>query len=188
MRSRPFDPRRLDVEAFAKEGGQLQGEWPLTALHRLTEAAHPQALPAAGDVAHWQARGISQPVRGALPQTWLEIEAGAHLSLVCQRCLGPVDTAIEAQRRFLFAPDEDAASRLDADSEDDVLAMTRALDLRTLVEDELLLALPLVPRHEVCPEPLPMAHDDEPAEEQPHPFAALASFKRRGPAGGRGPA
>ena len=34
-----------------------------------------------------------------------------------------------------------------------MLALSRALDLRELVEDELLLALPLVPRHEVCPEP-----------------------------------
>jgi uncharacterized protein len=182
MRSRPFDPRRLDVEAFAKEGGELQGEWPLTALDRLMDAAHPQALPTAGHVAHWQARGITQPVRGAPTQTWLEIEADTHLSLVCQRCLGPVDTAIAAQRRFLFASDENTAEQLDADSEDDVLAMTRALDLRTLVEDELLLGLPLVPRHDVCPEPLPLLHDDEPAEEQPHPFAALAALKRRGPA------
>ena len=183
MRSRPFDPRRLDVEAFAKEGGQLQGEWPLTTLHRLTDAAHAQALPAAGDVVRWRARGTSQPVRGALPQTWLEIEAETRLSLVCQRCLGPVGAPIQAQRRFLFAPDEDTAAQLDADSEDDVLAMTRALDLRTLVEDELLLALPLVPRHDVCPDPLPLVRDDELAEEQPHPFAALAAFKRRGPAG-----
>jgi uncharacterized protein len=36
-----------------------------------------------------------------------------------------------------------------------VLALEPALDLKELVEDELLLALPLVPRHEVCPEPLP---------------------------------
>ena len=68
------------------------------------------------------------------------------------------------------------------DSEDDVLALTRALDLRELVEDELLLALPIVPRHEVCPEPLPQPADDAaPAEPAPHPFAALAALKRTKP-------
>jgi uncharacterized protein len=76
-----------------------------------------------------------------------------------------------------------AAAELDADHEDDVLALNRSLDLRSLVEDELLLALPLVPRHDVCPEPLPLVDDDENAEpERANPFAVLAALKRGGPA------
>ena len=58
-----------------------------------------------------------------------------------------------------------------------MLALEPALDLQSLVEDELLLALPLVPRHEVCPEPLPL--EPEPAAPAAaHPFAALAALKR----------
>jgi uncharacterized protein len=181
MKTRPTDPRRLDVEAFAKDAGTAEGEWPLMSLARLVDAAHPDALPAASSVARWQASGESRPVRGGTPQTWLHLRAQARLSLVCQRCLGPVDTPLEAQRSFLFVPGEEAAAQLDADSEDDVLALTRALDLRELVEDELLLALPLVPRHELCPQPLPMEHGDASAEERPNPFAALATLKRGGP-------
>jgi uncharacterized protein len=56
-------------------------------------------------------------------------------------------------------------------------------DLHTLVEDELLLALPLVPMHSVCPTPVrlqvgeeALAADDVPPA---HPFAALAAFKDR---------
>ena len=45
-----------------------------------------------------------------------------------------------------FVRGEDAAAELDAESDFDVLTLTRSLDLRELVEDELLLALPLVPR------------------------------------------
>jgi len=53
------------------------------------------------------------------------------------------------------------------------------------VEDELILELPLVPRHEgVCPEPLPFpgAADaaEEPAVERPNPFAALAALRKPG--------
>jgi len=60
-----------------------------------------------------------------------------------------------------------------------VLAITRALDLRDLIEDELLLAMPIVPRHEVCPEPLvAAAGDDGLVEDKPNPFAALAGLKR----------
>ena len=47
-----------------------------------------------------------------------------------------------------FVDGEAQAEALDADSEDDVLALAPALDLRTLVEDELLLAWPIVPRHD----------------------------------------
>ena len=56
-------------------------------------------------------------------------------------------------------------------------ALTTALDLPMLLEDELLLALPLVPRHDVCPEPLPRAFRDE-ADAAERPFAALAALKQ----------
>jgi len=182
MKSRPFDPQRLDVAAFAGEGAQLEGRLPLRALDRLTDAAHSDARPAESDAAEWNARGESRPVRGAAPRSWLHLRASARLLLVCQRCLGPVDAHLDVQRSFLFVRGEDMAAQLDTDSEDDVLALTRAFDLHALVEDELLLALPLVPRHEVCPEPLPMDRDEVPLEEPAHPFAALSALKRSGSA------
>ena len=90
--------------------------------------------------------------------------------------------ALAIERSFLFVHGEDAAAQLDTDSEDDVLALTRALDLRELIEDELLLALPLVPRHEVCPTPLLAPADGEaPVDDKPNPFAALAALKRGQP-------
>ena len=78
---------------------------------------------------------------------------------------------------------EETAAELDADTEDDVLAMTRALDVQALLEDELLLSLPLVPRHLVCPDPLVVPPDGAPdvdTAEKPQPFAALAALKRGG--------
>jgi uncharacterized protein len=47
MNPREFDPLRLDVAAFAKDAGQLEGHWPLNDLLRLQDAAHPDADPAA---------------------------------------------------------------------------------------------------------------------------------------------
>jgi uncharacterized protein len=185
MRPRSFDPLHLDVEVFAKEAAELEGEWPLLSLDRLADAAHPQARPNEHDTVRWHAVGEARPQRGAPPEIRLHLRGGADLSLVCQRCLGPLPTRLAAERDFVFAADETIAAELDADSEDDVLALTRSLDLRSLVEDELLLALPLVPRHELCPEPLPMAAgdaDDAPEAERPNPFAALAALKRSGPA------
>jgi uncharacterized protein len=180
MKAREFDPRRLDVQAFAEASGQLDGAQALADWPRLAEsAAAATAQDELGPV-RWTLRGESRPARGGPPQTWLHLQAGAQIDLECQRCLQPVRVALNAQRSFLFVAGEDTAAALDADSEDDVLALTRALDVPALVEDELLLSLPLVPKHEHCPSaPALASSDDTLAEPAPHPFAGLAALKGR---------
>ncbi len=181
MSSPDFDPFRLDVSAFAKAAGELEGRWPLRQFDRLTESAMADALPARGGQVAWRVRGETRKMRGGETQIWLHIGARTELPLECQRCLKPVAVPLAIERSFLFVHGEDAAAQLDADSEDDVLALTRALDLRELIEDELLLALPIVPRHEVCPEPLTVPAGDDVIDEKPNPFAALAALRRSGP-------
>ena len=63
-----------------------------------------------------------------------------------------------------------------------MLVLSRQFDLRELVEDELLLTLPIVPKHEQCPALLPSAAPGLAAEDvaPAHPFAALAALKRGG--------
>lgn len=178
MTTREFDPFRLDVVAFAKEAGELAGRWPLAGFDRVADSAVAGAPVTDADEVSWSARGEQRQMRGGDAQIWMHLEAATHVSLECQRCLKPVDVALRIARNFLFVHGEDAAAQLDADTEDDVLAITRALDLRELIEDELLLAMPIVPRHEVCPQPLVTLVDDEPVEDKPNPFAALAALKR----------
>jgi uncharacterized protein len=183
MTTRDFDPFNLDVAAFAKEAGQLSGDWPIGQLDRLAEFALADEPASEADSVTWRVRGEQRAMRGGEFQVWLHVTAETGLPLECQRCLKSVHVPLTIERSFLFVHGEDAAAQLDADSEDDVLALTRALDLRELIEDELLLALPLVPRHEVCPVPLqvkPSAEDDM-ANDKPNPFAALAALKRPGP-------
>lgn len=184
MSSKEVDPLRLDVAAFAKAGGELAGRWPLADLARLSESAVPDPAPSTPREVGWQARGEARSRPGDAPEPWLHLSAQAGVSLQCQRCLQPVEVPLTVERSFLFVHGEDAAAQLDADSEDDVLALTRALDLRELLEDELLLALPIVPRHEVCPRPLPVPPGvAEDAGEEPNPFAALAALKGLKPGG-----
>ena len=178
MTAREFDPLRLDVAAFAKEAGQLGGRWPLSGFDRIADSAAPGAPVTAADEVAWSARGEQRQLRGGEAQTWLHVEAATRVSLECQRCLKPVDVPLQVARKFLFVHGEDAAAQLDTDSDDDVLALTRALDVHELLEDELLLAMPIVPRHEVCPEPLPLVDDADELEDKPNPFAALAALKR----------
>lgn len=184
MSKRAFDPCRLDVAAFAEAAGELEGHWPLAALRRLADMEHREASAAAREQAAWVVRGERRKATSAVVQTWLHLSGHVRLPLVCQRCLQPVLTALDVQRSFLFVEGEAAAAELDADSEDDVLALTRELDLRELVEDEFLLSLPLVPKHDDCPIPLLAASAGaEPSLERPNPFAALAVLKG---ASGRG--
>lgn len=180
MKPRVHDPERLDVAAFAAAGGRLDGTWPGSSLARLAAS---QTLPQdeAPPPVQWACVGERRPVQGAEPEVWLRLQARADVWLQCQRCLQPLRQALEIDRRIRFVRGEAQAEALDAESEDDVLALTRWLDLRELVEDELLLALPLVPRHDACTPPA-KADDgsDTPAE---NPFAALASLAPRGDAG-----
>jgi uncharacterized protein len=176
MNARFFDSRHLDVVAFAAQAGDLAGELPLESLHRLSDFSAPDAAPAPEAMVVWQVRGESREVRGAT-QVWLHLRAQTTLAMTCQRCLQPLSVPLDVDRHLRFVPGEDAAAAEDADSEDDVLATTASLDVPALIEDELVLALPWVPRHEVCPHPLPLPPEVE-DEAPPHPFASLAQLKQ----------
>lgn len=177
MTTRPLDPRRLDVAALAADAAAVEGHWPLAGFPRLAEGEAMQD----GEL-RWSARGKLRLVAGAAPETWLHLGARARLWRDCQRCLQPVALDLEIDRAIRFVADEASAQALDAESDDDVLALPRRLDLHELVEDELLLALPIVPMHERCPVALPgtVGKDFVAAEAAPpaHPFAALAALKR----------
>ena len=57
------------------------------------------------------------------------VGADTDVTLECQRCLQPMRVPLHAERRIFFVEGEDAAAALDAESDDDVLALTPALDL-----------------------------------------------------------
>jgi uncharacterized protein len=177
--------RVIEVMAFCRDGSPLQGHWPLAALERLATSLQGPPEPAAQ--VQWRAQGHLRPVTGGEPEVWLHLQATAEVSLLCQRCLQTMPEALRVDRRFRFVRREDEAERLDEELEDDVLVLPLRLDLVDLLEDELILALPLVPRHPgACPHPLPRAATPEAAADAaPHPFAALAALRRRG--GGDGP-
>ncbi len=182
MSARDFDPLRLDVRAFAQDAAHLEGRWPLHQFERIRDAIHSEVKDVDADEVAWRAHGEIRSSRGQPNQPWLHLLATARLKLECQRCLDSVDTALAIDRWFLFVSGEEAAAQTDADINEDVLALTRALNLRDLLEDELLLALPLVPRHEVCPAPLMRADDvAQASHDRLNPFAALTALKRGRP-------
>jgi uncharacterized protein len=189
VRRKPLDPQHLDLPALCRQGGRLEGRTPLARLTRLAPSLLPlpDDQPAEDEVA-WQALASEQTRAGAQPQWLLQLQARVRVGLRCQRCLGTLAETVVVHRVLRFVADEALAAQLDEEAEDeDVLAMPPSLDLVELLEDELILALPLVPRHSVCPQPLPMTAGDltdspaQPEDAAPHPFAGLASLRGKLP-------
>ncbi len=177
--TKEHSPDRLDVKAFAQAGAHLTGHDTLLRYQRLVEEArglHPDLR------VDWSADGQVRSTHGIGGQIWLHLRASATVPLICQRCLQPVDVPLEVDREFRFVADEATAEALDEDSEEDLLALSRDFNLRELIEDELIMALPIVPRHDECPVPVQMQASDEEFEaasaEAPNPFAALAGLRR----------
>jgi uncharacterized protein len=186
---RPHDALRLDVSAFIADAVPLAGQWPGASLQRLAELqSPPQDTPLAA--VDWQAQGRRVPTAVGEAELWLHLQAQAPVWLSCQRCLQPFTVPLAIDQRLRFVRGEAQAEALDAEIEEDVLALSKSLDLRELVEDELLLALPIVPRHGVCPQPLPLLQGDaappDEAPERENPFAALQGLKLSTPDSGGG--
>lgn len=171
----------LDVRAFAQSAGSRTQQELLQKYERLAQEV---AAPTADLTLNWSAQGELRAVPGGEAEVWLHMQADTVLPLTCQRCLTPVDVALAVNRSFRFVADEETAAALDDESEDDVLALDPEFDLATLVEDELLMEIPLVPRHEECPVEVKLEVVDPGFDaalaEKPKPFAALAQLRDKG--------
>ena len=178
--SKTFAVNRLDVAAFAQAGGVLSGAEPVRNYGRLTRDLR---MPAPEVSVTWRAGGELRAAADGSVRPALHLEVDFDAPMTCQRCMGEVLTPIHIDRHLVFVPDEATAAALDDDSEDDVLELTPALNLHQLIEDELLMALPLVPMHEQCPVELKLSAQgvdfDAEDSEKPKPFAALAALKAR---------
>ncbi|ARU03840.1 hypothetical protein CCO03_03310 [Comamonas serinivorans] len=179
-------PQSIDVRALAEAGAQLEGHAPLTLFARLMDLARDnrasEALLETLGPVHWVATFLAVRVTGAADQPTLHLQVDAQLPLQCQRCLTPYAQAVLVDRDFAFVNDEATAEALDDESEVDLLVSSRQFDLVALMEDEVLMAMPIVPKHDVCPGPVTLQVGevvDEPAK--PNPFAALAALKAKSP-------
>lgn len=176
--AKDFDPHRLDVHRFAEEGGKLAADDRLPQYRRLLAETEGDDVDRA---VHWHARGEMHNPHHVQPEIWVHLEADTILPLVCQRCLQRVDVPLAVDRSFRFVADEATAAAEDEDAEEDLLALSRSFDLVELVEDELLMEVPVAPMHEACPQPVKMSVTDAAFElaqtARDNPFAVLGRLK-----------
>lgn len=113
----------------------------------------------------------------------VEAEIEAELPRICQRCLKAMEEPVRSRAVWALAEDETEEASLDARYEA-VLRVDQPLSLWEAVEDELLLAAALAPRHgpdEAC-DYAPRSEGSDDAVQnrggRPHPMASLAGWKR----------
>lgn len=90
--------------------------------------------------------------RGSLS---LQLTVSGEVELPCQRCLGNMPYKVEVERTLYLARNEAEMERLDALPDSDAIQAGETLNLVDLVEDEVLLSLPLATMHAEgeCPVP-----------------------------------
>lgn len=156
--------RITDAFRFAKEGRVLEGTLPLSTLERL----HDLLAVVEGEIT-FRLEGS----KGARGEHLLQLVVTGTLPLACQRCLKAVPYDLDVDSLLELVPEgaELSQDELEDDTRD-FLPVAKELEVAELVEDEILLALPVAPRHEKCG--LPGAAD---AGERINPFAALSGLK-----------
>ncbi len=161
MYARPY----IDSLDFSRHGKRISAQVPFAELPRLQELLdNPQGI----------LDYILQGGMDHLGRPILDVSLHGSCQLRCQRCLGALDYAIQQETRLLLC-DQAGLDELDDDEEDfDGILAEEHMDVVALLEDEILLGLPIAPRHEpgAC-----QAAEGKYSQEGRNPFAALEKLK-----------
>jgi uncharacterized protein len=173
-------PTQIEPFKAAEQGFSWSGTVPLARFKRI---AH-EAIPPVDDLGITLSCRLHEDDRGI---AWLKAHVVATVSLTCQRCLGAVEETLETDVLMAILADPAHAERISEDADYVVLSEeqlahgadddSQTIDLIEWLEDELLLSVPLSPRHVHCEMAVKPVEADEPVR-QANPFGILASLKR----------
>jgi uncharacterized protein len=168
MYARPF----IDSLDFARNGRGISGEVRIAELPRLLDILeNPQGI-------------LSYTVQGGVDKQgthFLDVSVAGQFRLRCQRCLNGLDYPLRLDTRLLLrdqasldALDDNVAGGVEEEF-DSILADTH-LNVLDLLEEEILLSLPIAPKHELgaCQ----VTDGGNARREEKNPFAVLAKWKR----------
>ncbi len=112
-------------------------------------------------------------------------EVSGRVELECQRCLRPVSHSIDSQFNLAIVYNDEMAKALPASLEPLVLLPDQPLDVADIIEDEVLLSLPMHAMHpegecEIQTEFKPDDADETASsDKKDNPFKVLESLKKR---------
>jgi uncharacterized protein len=161
MFTRPF----IDSLDFAHRGGELSGEVPVAELPRMADLL----ADSAGKISY-TLRGLAG--RDGSPQ--LELTVGGVSNLRCQRCLNALTYPIKLVSRLRLVTEGEVDNTDIEDDEVDSIPAEKRLDVLALLEEELLLSLPIAPKHGLGECQIAV----EGLNRSSNPFAVLAGLKK----------
>jgi uncharacterized protein len=169
-------PKDIDPYRFCYTKREITGEVELAQLTRLADALENSEgtvnITMQFDV---DERGIPF-VHGQFETT---------LSLVCERCLNVMPLPVKIDTKLALIKHEKQADNLTEEYEPWLVDNESPINPLDVVEDELILVLPLVPKHDndCLPDEVWESKDENATEDEPEkpvsPFAALAALKSK---------
>ncbi|MFT5012569.1 MAG: hypothetical protein ACJAX5_000733 [Patiriisocius sp.] len=167
-------PARVNHRKLATENRKLEGILQLSDFSRLTDSLLAEKGEVSAVLAFRKFRKQASLVVGDVSVT---------VSLMCQNCLTPVDYELKAHLHHIIVNTEEALSSLDEDV-DGIVSPEDLISTVDILEDELILSLPMVARHkstDCVVKDYEAAEEDnqevEASSETYKPFAGLAELK-----------
>lgn len=160
-----------DLGQFCRKTQQCEGRIKVADLERLSVACASKS----GEL-QWTVAGKITP--SGHPQ--LDLTVKGRIDLMCQRCLEAFSFDLDSKAAIILAGSEEEADEIEDALEDDdpteVIVGGEKTDILVLVEDEVLLTIPLSPRHDICPDTSRLVF----GEKRESPFAVLKNLKTDG--------
>ncbi|MCW8955513.1 MAG: YceD family protein [Gammaproteobacteria bacterium] len=165
----PILPEQLDFVQAARKASKINGYWPVSRLERLARLVLDDQANIEAEL-EFDMQGRLRTVSGLVK---------ASLSVTCQRCMQPMTLDLESHFKLALVSDESKAGLLPEEYEPLMLDEDNRVNIPAMLEDELLLAVPLVALHETdCSDYLQQqrerqASEDEQALKKDNPFSVL---------------
>ncbi len=160
-------PVSADIWRLVEARRAFSGTWPLSRFKRLAN----DLADTDGDVNFALQFDTDQ-----WANRYAELELNATLTLICQRSLAPFELPVTRQLRLGLIESEDQEAAL-PEGYEAYLVTDPAIRLADLLEDELILALPVVALDPAGERTTASSDGDAPNEQRENPFAALAELK-----------
>jgi len=165
-------PELIDPVVFAERTSHLVGAIKLQRMSRLSEFLFEKEGDLKVDL-HFYKEGKVPTIEGHIE---------GHLNLICQSCLKSLPWDVSKQVKIGMVQTIEQADRLESDLEPLVLTEDK-MSFPSIVEDEVIIALPDFPRHtEPCMEytNVEFVEPEVIEEESNNPFSVLAKLKNTG--------
>ena len=177
------DPKALSrIDFCAPQSYQGAGFLEISTLPRVadeTSSVEP------GDGFHWELKTHFADSPGSESRQILELAVKGRIHLVCQSCLQDCILELAQESRFVMVATEEEADAFPMeDDQQEPLVASQHFDLLGLIEDEILLSMPLIPKHpeDACqPHASSFGGSDEAKgvpENPQNPFNILKNMKK----------